>query len=107
LRTYILICQLVGQAYPLRLMFDGLSIDNRYLELFKDTSMNCIALFAESVSRVALVHFSPSGYTYKVLHCAFRRTEHNRGRIVRHFSLGFCVDTNEPEFVPPTNRAIC
>lgn len=42
--TDVLISKLMGQTHPLRLMFYGLSIHNRMLELLHDGFVNSVAL---------------------------------------------------------------
>lgn len=42
--TDVLISKLMGQTHPLRLMFYGLSIHNRMLELLHDSFVNSVAL---------------------------------------------------------------
>lgn len=44
LLTDILVCEFMGEPNALRLVFDRLSIDNGYFELFYDGLVNCVTL---------------------------------------------------------------
>jgi hypothetical protein len=94
--TDVLVGELVCQAYALWLMLDRLAVDYCLSELLYDGLVDRVALCALLASLPPL----PKIKTYKVLHCASRRPEHDGSGIVGHFALGLRVDADEVQLVP-------
>ena len=85
----------------LRLVLDRLAVDDGPFEVLRDTPMDGVAL-----GRVSILYWPPNrcvgrASTYKVLHGAFGRAQHDRRRVIGQLALWLGVRPDKVEFLPP------
>src|SRR3954470_6262978 len=96
--TDVFVGELVGEADSLRLVLDGLSVDDGTLELLNDGPMDGIALLLGCWSACVTSTFrgkhGKGGRAYKVFDGALVGAEDDGRRVVWHLALGLGVDSD-------------